>query len=97
MNTHNEPPAPYGDRRPAPDSARRSAPWNGGALGVLVIALALFAGAAAVLLILVLRVLATYDQNTGADIAVGLLVVVFLTLVLSACGLVWLAKAIRLK
>ncbi|PZE94194.1 hypothetical protein [Curtobacterium sp. MCBD17_008] len=94
-NSQDGTPAPYGDRRPAATDGGRAAPWRGRALGLLVVALASFLGAAVALVVMVVRVWTTLAQDTGVDIATGLVVIVFLALVLSGCAMTSAALAER--
>lgn len=79
-------PAPYGDRSPAQPSTPRAAPWHGGALGLLIVALVSFAGAGIALIVAIVRIWVTLAQDTGADIAVGLVLTACSALVLTGCA-----------
>lgn len=76
-------PTPYGDRRLSPPNKGQAAPSRGVALSLLVVALVLFLAAAVVLLVAVVRIWVTLSQDTGVDVVVGLIIIVFLALVLS--------------
>lgn len=97
MNAHNETPAPYGDGRPAPADGRNAAPWRGEALGLLIVALFLFFGAAVALIAAGVRIWITLAQDTGVDIVVGLIITVLIALVLSGCAVTSVANKKRAK
>lgn len=53
---------------------------------LLIVALVFFAGAAIALVAAIVRIASTLTQDTGADIAAGLVLLASLVLVLAGCG-----------
>ncbi|WP_420367081.1 hypothetical protein [Curtobacterium sp. L1-20] len=95
MNDYNQSPAPYGDGRPVAPNERQLAPWCGSALALLILALVLFLGAVIALVVAVVQLWITLSEDTGVDIGVGIILVVFVGLVLSGCAITSVAYSER--